>query len=123
MGSKKKKKSNSPDCEALEPSLESVTPKDLSNAKHIQLIPIEAGDSIAEFMKEMKNVFLPEFTKLKEEYAELKKENKALKYQLHDALGKIEALENGNKCKNLIIRNLPSKDDIQKSTLNFLSKK
>ena len=96
-GSKKKKKSNFSDHEASGPSLESVSPQDLSQAKHIQLIPIEAGDSIAEFMKEMKNVFLPEFTKLKEEYAEIKKENKALKYQLHHALEKIEVLENNNK--------------------------
>ena len=110
MGSKKKKKSNSPDCEKPETSMESLSPQDLTNVKHLQLIPIEASESISEFVKEFREIFMPKFKQMEEENKNLKKETQALKIQLHHALEKIEVLENKDKSKNLIIKNLPQRD-------------
>ena len=107
MGGKKKKPNS---------SLENINPEDLNGVKHVQLIPIEASETISEFVKEFREIFMPKFK-------QMEKETKSLKLQLHNALEKIEFLENEKKSTNLIIKNLPQKDDIEKSTLNFLSKK
>ena len=56
-------------------------------------------------MVKLKLLFLPEFKQMKVNNAALKKENDALKIQLHCTMEKVEAMENKTHSKNLIIKN------------------
>ena len=106
MGSKKKKKSDSHESDH-EKNLENITPDDLSQAKHIQLIPIEASESISEFVKEFREIFMPKFKQMEEENSKLKRETQSLKLQLHNALGKIEILGQNHLLIDFVKTNFP----------------